>query len=100
MKRVERRAAWRAVCKRKGLPPGTTARTAWLQYQLPGGRRPFRALEVYVTGMRAAYAKPAGIERQLALAALRPLRHRGHGGKYRTKQRTIFGRNMVDRSVY
>lgn len=82
-KRRQRRAA-----QGKGFQP------------IHGSRKPFKRAVALTKQIDAASKIEDRAERLLAIAMLPVLRSRGHGGKYRTKQRTIFGRNMVDRSVY
>ena len=67
---------------------------------LPGSIRPppFAALARIMPAVKEALAAPAGVVRQMALAALPPLRHRGHGGVHRAWQRTVMGRAMLNRS--
>ncbi len=69
----------------------------------PGSLKPFKraiALHQQFVDTLAAAADALPIDRQIAVQALPPYVSRGHGGRYRVKQRIVGSRQFQDRSKY
>jgi len=91
-KRRERRAMWATSEDR--------SKDAWrAEYRVVGSRTPYKALAEWRELYQQAVALPLH-EQAAAVAAIPPLRHRGHGGRHQSRQRSVLGRAMQNRSRY